>query len=57
MYLKLVLAGCCAALCGFAKADVVVLQNLSTTGQTTVTENGTGNLGTNIKFLLGLQVH
>jgi len=50
MYLKLVLAGCCAALCGFAKADVVVLQNLSTTGQTTVTEDGTGNLGTNIKF-------
>ena len=40
MYLKLVLAGCCAALCGFAKADVVVLQNLNPYYSTTNAING-----------------
>ena len=50
MYLKVVLVLAFVVIGSYGKADVVVLQNLNTTGQTTVTENGTGNLGTNIKF-------
>ena len=49
MYFKISLVLSCVILGSCAKADVVVLQNLNTTGQATVVGSGI-NLDTNIRF-------